>query len=243
LSEDPLAARRLSEDPLAARRLSEHPLAARRLSEHPLATMLDAAARGNFPQNDAAVEVLPRPPGRADVMIGFTGHFVLAAPIDPDEIAARLPPGDFSVPMSPPSLVWIADQLGSRPATFDALLCAIGTGAGVPAWMHEIDALDHPRVARASRYRSDMRIFATNDEAGVLVLGRGICGRWEIGYEVDAAAQGAGLGRRLVAASRGLVPQGVAVWAQVAPGNAASLRSTTAGGFVPVAAEILFPHS
>jgi hypothetical protein len=205
--------------------------------------MLDAAARGEFPPPDGVVDVLPPPPGRADVMIGFTGHFVLAAPIDPDEVAARMPPGDFSVPMSPASLVWIAEQLGSRPATFDALLVSVGTGAGRPLWLHEIDALNHPRVARASRYRTDMRIFATEDERGVLVLGRGICRRWEIGYEVDAGAQGEGLGRRLVAAARALVPAGEPVWAQVAPGNAASLRSTTAGGFAPVAAEILFPRS
>lgn len=209
---------------------------------HPLATILDAAARGEFPPDDGAVEVLPPPPGRADVMIGFTGHFVLAAPIDPDEVAARMPPGDFSVPMSPMSLVWIAEQLGSRPTTFDALLAATGTGAGAPSWLHESDALDHPRVARASRYRTDMRIFATENEDGVLVIGRGICGRWEIGYEVDECARGNGLGRRIVAAARGLVPEGEPVWAQVAPGNAASLRSTTAGGFVPVAAEILFPR-
>jgi hypothetical protein len=202
--------------------------------------MLDAAARGSFPPADGAIEVLPPPPGRADVMLGFTGHFVLAAPIDPDAVAARMPPGDFSVPMAPASLTWIAEQLGSRPTTFDALLCATGTGAGAPLWLHEIDALDHPRVARASRYRTDMRIFAT--ESAVLVIGRGICDRWEIGYEVDDDARGAGLGRRIVEAARALVPAGEPVWAQVAPGNAASMRSTMAGGFVPVAAEILFPR-
>src|SRR5207237_9857001 len=103
------------------------------------------------------------------------------------------------------------------------------------------DGLDHPRVARAARYRSDMRTYAT-DDGGVLVVGRGICGRWEIGYEVAPEARGRGLGRRIVTAARGLVPAGETVWAQVAPGNAASLRSTIAGGFVPVAAEVLFPR-
>jgi hypothetical protein len=43
-----------------------------------------------------------------------------------------------------------------------------------------------------------------------------------------------------VSAARGLVPAGEPLWAQVAPGNAASMRSTLAAGFVPVAAEVLF---
>jgi len=213
------------------------------VTAHPLRVMLDAAARRRFPPDDGVIEVLPSPPGRADAMVGFTAHFVLAAPIDPADVAARVPPGDFSVPMSSAFLMWIAERLGSKPTTFDSLLCALGTGAGAPPWLHEIDALDHPRVARASRYRSDMQIFATDDERSVLVIGRGICGRWEIGYEVADDARGEGLGRRIVAASRALIPAGEPVWAQVAPGNAASLRSTVAGGFVPVAAEVLFPRT
>jgi hypothetical protein len=32
------------------------------------------------------------------------------------------------------------------------------------------------------------------------------------------------------------------MWAQVAPGNAASLRAVIAAGFSPVAAEVLFPR-
>ena len=43
-----------------------------------------------------------------------------------------------------------------------------------------------------------------------------------------------------MAAARGLVPAGEPLWAQVAPGNAASMRSTLAAGFVPVGAEVLF---
>ncbi len=87
-----------------------------------------------------------------------------------------------------------------------------------------------------------MHLYTTDDAAGVLIVGRGICDRWEIGYEVAPGTRGRGLGRRLVTAARGLMPDGEPVWAQVAPGNAASLRSTMAGGFVPVAAEVLFPR-
>src|SRR5207237_3005813 len=169
---------------------------------------------------------LPPPVDLADVMIGFTAHFVLAASIEPAEVAARLPEGDFSVPMSARFLTWIADRLGSRPTTFDALLCANGEGCGPPRWLREVDGLDHPRVDRATRYRTDMRTYATDDGNGVLIVGRGICGRWEAGYEIAPNARGKGLGRRVAAAARGLVPRGEPVWAQVAPGNAASLRST-----------------
>ncbi len=209
---------------------------------HPLVRVLADAAHGRFPPNDGVIDVAPAVDGRADAMVGFTGHWVLAADIDPELVHARLPDGDFSAPMSAVFLNWVAAQLGSRPGTFDALLCALGTGDGMPDWLTRVDDLDHPRVARASRYRRDMQIFATADGAGVIILGRGICGRWEIGYEVDASARGEGLGRRLVTAARALVPNGEPVWAQVAPGNAASLRATLAGGFTPVAAEVLFPR-
>lgn len=209
---------------------------------HPLRVRLDAAAHGVFPPADGRVEVVASPEGLADVVIGFTGHLVIAADIDPDAVAAKLPDGDFSVWMAASTLSWIGEQLGSQPLTFDALLCARGDGSGPSSWLREIDALDHPRVVRAARYRRDMRIFSTHDEAGVLVVGRGIGDRWEIGYEVEPGARGAGLGRRIVAAARGLVPANEPVWAQVAPGNAASLRSTMAGGFVPVAAEVVFPR-
>ena len=210
---------------------------------HPLARVLADAACGKYPPDDGRVDVMPALDGRADAMVGFTGHWVLAADIDPELVHAQLPDGDFSAPMSAVFLHWVAAQLGSRPGTFDALLCALGTGEGAPDWLTPIEDLEHPRVARASRYRRDMQIFTTADGAGVIILGRGICGRWEIGYEVDASAQGRGLGRRLVAAARGLGANGEPVWAQVAPGNAASLRATLAGGFTPVAAEVLFPRA
>jgi hypothetical protein len=212
------------------------------VNAHPLAAILDAAASGSYPPADGAVDVLPPVDHLAGIALGFTAHFVFAGAIDVAAVRARTSDGDLSVPMSARFLNWLADELGSNPGTFDALFCARGTGTGAPSWLHEIDAPEHPRVQRASRYRRDMRVYGTESESAVLVVGRGVCDRWEIGYEVAPSAQGQGLGRRLVAAARGLVPEGVPVWAQVAPGNAASMRSTAAGGFSPVAAEVLFPR-
>ena len=204
-----------------------------------LALRLRDAAHGRFPPADGEIEVVPSPGPPCDAIVGFTGHFVLAADVDAHKVAARMPPGDFSVPFSPASLQWLATELGLEPATHDALLVTIGDASGAPAWLQPADDVAHPRVARASRFRTIETVW-TDDAESLLIVGRGLCGRWEVGYEVAPDHRGAGVGRRLVAAARGLVPAGEPLWAQVAPGNAASLRSTLAAGFVPVAAEVLF---
>jgi RimJ/RimL family protein N-acetyltransferase len=213
------------------------------VTTHPLRALLDDAACGRFPPADGVLDVVPSPGGLTDALVGLTGHFMLAADIDPAEVAARVPPGDFSLPMSAATLTWLAQRLESRPATFDALLCRIGDGGGAPDWLREVDGHDHPRVDRASRYRAEMRVFAAAGDAAVLVVGRGVCGRWELGFEVLPGAQRRGLGREVARAAAGVVPAGEPLWAQVAPGNAASLRTLTAAGFVPVGAEVLFPRA
>jgi hypothetical protein len=202
---------------------------------HPLRELLDGAARGEFPPNDWRTEVV-RPPDRfRGVVIGMTGHVVIAADVG-DEFAA-MDPVDA---MSARTLVRLGDALGARPGTYDALLVAQGTGAGSAEWLEERDAFPHARVERAMRYRRDCRIFVAGDGDAVLVVGRGLCDRWEFGYEIALGARGAGLGRAVAAAARDVIPAGEAMWAQVAPGNAASMRSTAAAGFVPVGAEVLF---
>ena len=95
----------------------------------------------------------------------------------------------------------------------------------------------HPRVSRANRYRVDVRAYEA--DGGLLVLGRGLAGRWEVAVEVDPAYRGRGLGRRLAAAAPGLLPPGEPLWAQVAPANVASLRAFLAAGYRPVGAEVL----
>jgi hypothetical protein len=205
--------------------------------------MLDAAARGRFPPADGRVDVVPPPAGARAAVVAFTGHFVVAADVDPDSVHRRLAAGDFSAPLSAPFLVWLSEQVGRLPSSHDAVLCSLGHGAGAPAWLVRDDDVEHPRVQRAARYRDVASVWTTTDGTGVIALGRGLCGRWEVGYEVTPAARGRGLGRDLAAAARGLVPTGEPLWAQVAPGNAASLRSTTAAGFVPVGAEVLFART
>ena len=88
-------------------------------------------------------------------------------------------------------------------------------------------------MARALRYRDEPAAWTDPDRLGVLVLGRGLAGRLEVAFEVDPAARNRGLGRLLVAAARHLTPPGEPLFAQVAPGNAASLRVVGAAGFPP----------
>jgi hypothetical protein len=53
--------------------------------------------------------------------------------------------------------------------------------------------LDHARVARANRHRTDVRVWTCR--GGLVLLGRGLAGRWEVAVEVDEANRGQGLGR------------------------------------------------
>ena len=206
-----------------------------------LLRLLHDAARGVPPPADGVVEVWPAPPGAVDAVLGFTAHHVVAAGVDPDLVAARLPDGDLSAPMGAPFLGWLGERLGSRPGSLDVVLAAEGLGGAPPLELAPGVELDrHQRVARALRYRSGLEVWTAEGGAGVLVLGRGLAGRREVAFEVDPARRNRGLGRSLVAAARHLTPPGEALFAQVAPGNAASLRVVGAAGFRPVGAEVLF---
>ena len=155
--------------------------------------------------------------------------------------ARGLPVGDFLAPMSPRFLDELSELISAPPGSLDVVLAAPGR-RGEPEL--ELTLLDggtsHPRVERAERYRTDVRAFATRGEEGVLVLGRGLAGRWEAAFEVDERHRGRGLGRALVAAARNLVPADELVFMQTAPGNVASLHAILAGGFAPIGGEVLF---
>jgi GNAT superfamily N-acetyltransferase len=206
-----------------------------------LLRLLQDAALGTPPAADGVVEVWPAPAGAVDAVLAFTAHHVVAAGVDPDLVAARLPDGDLTAPMSPGFLGWLGERLGSHPGSLDVVLAAGGLGGTPPLELTAgVDPERHPRVARALRYRGDLRVWTDREGAGVLVLGRGLAGRLEVSFEVDPARRNRGLGRRLVAAARHLVPHGEPLFAQVAPGNAASLRVVEAAGFRPIGAEVLF---
>jgi len=212
---------------------------------HPLVAILRAAAAGDTPPPDGVVEVLPAPPGPVDAVLGFTNHLVVASSVDAREVVQQLDSRDPSSWMAARFLFWLAERLRTQTGSHDLVLCAPGMRDEVDLELREVGAelADHPRVRRAARHRTDLLVFTDPDELCVLVLGRGLAGRWELAIEVEAGGRNRGLGRRMALAARTLIPEGEAVFAQVAPGNAASVRAVLAAGFHPIGSEVLFPRA
>ena len=169
-------------------------------------------------------------------MVSFTAHIVVCGPVDRAWVRERLPEGELSEAFTPPFLGALATHLGRRVNAIDAVLLAprVTRPAGLALTPFEHD---HPRVRRAQRYRTD--VSAWSAPGGVIVLGRGLAGRWEVAVEVEPEARDRGLGRALAATARHLVPDDRPLWAQVAPGNAASVRAFLAAGYAPVGMEAL----
>jgi hypothetical protein len=200
---------------------------------HPLLAILDAAADGRFPPADGACETLP-PDGAFRAVVAFTGHAYVLADVDPAELSARGADG-LGGASRPHLLQWVAGDDG-RIGSLDVVLVA--TGSPGPTLPRRTDLDGHPRVRRAAGYRTDVRVHA--DDVGLLVLGRGLAGRQELSVELlDLTASSHGHGRRLIRAGLAEVAPGERCWAQVAPGNAASLRAFLACGFVPICSEVL----
>jgi hypothetical protein len=208
---------------------------------HPLARVFDEAVHGRFPEPNGAVEVVGAPADGPCALVTFTARTFVALDVDPGEVARRIDPNNLSASVAPPFLQWLADASGNtRVGTHDAVFSTLAVGGEPTSALEPIDTLAHPRVERAARHRKDVRIYVTPDESGVVVLGRGLTRRWEVAFEVDEAARDRGLGTRIAAAARTLLPAGTPLWMQVAPGNARSMRAVYAAGFRPVGSEVLF---
>ena len=197
--------------------------------------LLDAAA-GRFPEVDGAVEVLEPMAGDHHAAVEFTGHSFVLTDRDPDEVMARGADGVGGA-SQPDLLRWLAGADGWI-GSHDAVLAARGVGAPpVGRRLPErFDLDDHPRVVRSWAHRSDVHVYG--DATGLVTIGRGLVGRLEVSVEVFSG-QPRGSGRRLIGQALLLVPAGATVFAQVAPGNAASLRAFLGCGFVPIGAETL----
>lgn len=206
-----------------------------------LGDLLARAERAEWPPPDGSFRVLPQPPGRAAAVVAFTAHTVVAADVPQEWVRALLDRSDRSdlgAPMKPAFLSALAERTGRRVGALDQVMLA-GPLPGPPALeLTELTDSGHPRVRRAHRYRDDVRVYGT--DGGLVLVGRGLAGRWELAFEVEPDRQGHGLGRTLARAARQLLPPGAgAVWAQVSPGNAASVRTLLAAGYRPVGAEVL----
>jgi hypothetical protein len=171
------------------------------------------------------------------MVMAFPGHIVIVTDLGEGWVAGHLPEEDLSAPLLPPFLGAMERATGRRVNNIDVLMLAPREEDPSELEFTVLEDLDHPRVRRAKRYRRDVTVYQA--EGGVLVIGRGVGGRWEAAIEVDEGVRNRGLGRALARAARRLVPQERPVWAQIAPGNAASVRAFLAAGYVPVGAEAL----
>ncbi|MGW1227272.1 GNAT family N-acetyltransferase [Streptomyces sp. NPDC002530] len=204
-----------------------------------LGRVLAEAARGRFPAADGGTTVVPQPNGRDAGVLALTAHSVVFLDEDPAWVRATLAatPGDaLAATMNPAFLTALTARTGRHMNTIDLLTAAAALPGGPEVELREIRDPEHPRVARAMKYRDEVRVWGA--EGGVLILGRGVAGRWETAIEVDEEARGRGLGVRLARAARHLVPDAV-VWAQQSPGNARSVRTFQSAGFRPVGSEAL----
>ncbi|GHI04829.1 N-acetyltransferase [Streptomyces cellostaticus] len=172
-------------------------------------------------------------------VLAFTAHAVVFTDEDPDWVREALRAVDCdapAAPMNPRFLAAFLERTGRRNETIDAMLVGTPLPGEPPLALKEIEDPDHSRVVYARGRRDEVRAWTA--EGGVLVTGRGVGGRLEVSVEVDEDVRHRGLGRRLVTAARHLVAE--PLWAQVAPGNARSMRAFRAAGYLPVGAEALF---
>lgn len=212
------------------------------MTEHPLAAILRDAASGDGrnPSSSETCLFLPPLEGPVDAVCAFTGWSAVAIGLPEREMRERIDGGDLLGPMQATFLAWAARRLATSPGSVDAVLVAPETvppdAVGL-VLRHDLGA--HPRVRRAGLYRREISVHADRSGAALLVLGRGLAGRWEMSFEVAPGGRRLGLGRAVAAAAPGLVPPGEPLFAQVAPGNAASLRAVLSAGYRPIGAECL----
>jgi len=212
------------------------------MSTEPVAALLQDVAAGKYPPPDGRVTILPQPSPRDAGVLDFTAHAVIVTDADPDWVRAQLPAGDLGAPLRPDFLQALGVRTGRQAHSIDMVCLAWPRGGPPTVALTPMSADRHPRVQRALRHRDDVRHWQA--DGGVVLLGRGMAGRWEVALEVDPDRRGQGLGRDLALAARHLMPEAdVPLWAQISPGNAASVRAFLAAGYQPVGSEALLTVS
>lgn len=199
---------------------------------HRLGELLDEAARGRFPAIRGDVELHPPDAMGTRAVVEFTGHSVVLSDAPAERLRALGVDG-FGGASHPNVLLAIAGE-DADVGTHDAVLVATGAGGGRLPRRDDLEG--HPRVRRARHHRRDVAVYG--DEHGLVTIGFGLVGRREVSIERFERAP-TGTGGRLIRESLALTPRGETVFAQVAPGNAASLRAFLREGFVPIGAETL----
>ena len=199
--------------------------------------MLTDAAHGAFPPVDGVAELMPPDAAGTRAVVSFTGHSYLLTELSPD-VFADLTLDGFGASTHPDVLLRIAG--GGAVGSLDVVLVRQGAG-GSTQLAERTDLEGHPRVERARHHRRDVRVLG--DERGFVTIGCGLVDRIEMSVELLDHAHGAGAGRQLIGEGLGAIASDELVYAQVAPGNAASLRAFLACGFQPIGSEVLIEVS
>jgi RimJ/RimL family protein N-acetyltransferase len=85
-----------------------------------------------------------------------------------------------------------------------------------------------------------VRVFTDPTGAATIILGRGLANRTEVAIEIDPNRRNQGIARQALTEARRIVGAGQLLFAQTAPGNAASIRTLLTAGFQPIGSEVLF---
>lgn len=203
-----------------------------------LGALFACLARGRFPAPDGTTTVWPLGGEREAGVLALTARSFVFTEADEGwvrERLARTGTDPLAASTHPAFLAALAERTGRRVEGVDLLTVARALPGPPELELREVAPRAHPRVARALRRRTGVRVWETA-EGDVVLLGRGPGGRWETAVEKESAVPGRG--RALARAARHLVPD-AAVWAQQAPGNARSVRAFQAAGYRPVGAEAL----
>jgi len=215
-----------------------------------LAELITAAAAGRFPAADGGWRRVPPWRPGLEASFAFTGHSVFAvAPDVTDQRLADLGADGLGGAQDPRLITALAGP-GGWIDCLDMMLAGRGSGqagqagqAGQPPRLVDRpDLATHPRAVFAARTRDQPRPLGYPDprRGALAVISRGIAGLTELSFELEPEHRGHGGGAELVRDALTIVPDGQLVLAAVAPGNAASVRSLLAAGFVPLGAVQLF---
>lgn len=206
-----------------------------------IAEALREAAAGRFPPQDGTIEVLPAVEGLAAAVVGFSAHNFIATSLEPADVLSQLPSADPGASMNPGFLTWLAGRVGAYAHEPDVVLAAARQEAvdGELKLVRRDDLTKHPRVHLAAVLRSDVAVYTDPEGQGLLTLATSPLGLPDVSIEVEPGSRYMGLGRKLVLAARSLIELGEVLIAEVAPGNATSLRAFLAAGSKPIASDVL----
>lgn len=221
------------------------PLLGARAAKDPLARLLyDVAHRKPTPVN-GTVEVFPAPAGPCDAVVAFTGHAAVAADVPESWVRDHLSGGGSGghpqEALSVSFLGALSDRLGAPPAAVSVLLTAPRPSGPTP--MVELRDSEHQDADWAAD-RTEVRCYEDEGGDGVLNLGLGPGGRWDVWMGFVGASRpvmsprGLGKGRVLLETARAHAPD--VLFASVPSSNARALRAFEAGGFRAIGAEVLF---